>query len=237
MRYRRRIVRTFEFNRIFLFASAICFAVALFAVLLSVTPGAAYSAVNARVVYFVTYAQASGDDDAASKAEECQSRGGAGYLYVKDSVVYTVAAAYSTESDAAKIANTIDGGQVKAVKIGKLRISKSDGSENICDILSFCAYTVADELSENAAAVDKRTMSAAAALEKCRLLKADVERLAASLTGNDTASAAVKAFAQNVVDELERALSSDKSVQSRLRYAVCATTVLAEDAIAAAQRG
>ncbi len=133
MRYRRRIVRTFEFNRIFLFASAICFAVALFAVLLSVTPGAAYSAVNARVVYFAIYAQASGDDDAASKAEECQSRGGAGYLYVKDSVVYTVAAAYSTESDAAKIANTIDGGQVKAVKIGKLRISQSGKDRKTAD--------------------------------------------------------------------------------------------------------
>ena len=236
MRNRRRIVRTFEFDRIFLFATAICFAVALAVVLLSVDFGSDYITVKSRKVYFVTYATAADADEANSKAEECKSRGGAGYLYAVGDAIYAVAAAYETRASAEEIANAIDGALIETVEIKELRLPKSEAAEKLCEVFSFCAYTVTTQLNDCAAAVDKRDMSAEAAIEKCGLMKDDVQKSVGAFAALDTVSTAVKTLAENAAAELEKVLTTSGSVCSRFRYAACSIGVLARNAIAEAER-
>lgn len=236
MRKSRRFVRTFEFDRIFLFAAFICFAVALTAILLSVSEGKEYVSADGRTMYFVAYSRADGDENALSLSRECRKRGGAGYIFSADEVTYVIAAAYPMEEQAETVAAKMEGGEAITFDVEELRLEKSDEAKALCETFEFCLFSLIDELNACAEETEKRNISEAAALKKCELLKADVDTLCSRFVASDTASSAVKSLTENVSDALDNALNASGSVSPRLRYAVCALAELAKNAAVAVER-
>lgn len=223
---RRRVVRTFNFNRILAFVMVVCFAVALLLVLSSLRFGAGSTAVKARTLYFVTMGDSETENDAYALANDCSKKGGAGYV-VKENVFKVVAGVYTKKTDADSVVDRlkadIPAAGAAARTIVKIKLKKGDDA--LVDALHFCAYTAVDSLYDCVSALDKKQISQALAVKRCELLTADAARCGA-LAASCDADAKLRASVCALLSQVEAAIKSageksDYPLSARLRYALC----------------
>lgn len=237
---RRRVLRTFNFNRILAFVTVVCFAVALCLALSSVKIGAGGKSVRSRAYYTVTVGSAAGEAAAFALAEDCRAKGGAGYVLKQEGKFTVAAALYLSVSDAEKVcSNLISEGiaaEVTTLKSEKIKF-KADGESPLAEAFNFCAYTLIDKLYECTLALDKREISEALALSRCSLWAAAASEKAAEaakVKESEQETAVVFVLLGRLSEILSQAAQkSDYSVSSRLKYALCAA---AEETAAASVR-
>ena len=233
---RRRVVRTFHFDRILAFVIFVCFAVAMVCVALSFNMGAPSIVVKGRSLYVVTYARCASESEAKLKSEECFARGGAGNV-VPDGDDFLVA--YTSYEEALTVAERLDGSSVKEIALEKLKFVSSSASELAADAAILCYVTFANELSECASELDAREVSEAVAVERCKLCLSEASRLlrlASAQMSLSATSPEEKALLSATVELLSEAAALLKDTEtgeglltSRIRRAFVALALKTRD--------
>lgn len=232
---RRRVIRTFRFDRILAFMTIVCFAVAIVCVVLSLSVSAPSLVVKKRVVYIVTYASCATESEAKLKSEECFARGGAGNVVPDGDEFYVAASAYTSGSEAATVAGRLDGARVKEIELERLKLASSPAAELVADAAVFCYVTLIDELEGCANELDRREVSEAVAVERCKLCASEASRLlrltSAQMSISTTASeekellSAASGLLAEAVALLKDAESGEGALTARIRRAYVALTL------------
>ena len=236
---RRRVVRTFHFDRILAFVIFVCFAVAMVCVALSFNMGAPSIVVKGRSLYVVTYARCASESEAKLKSEECFASGGAGNVVPDGDDFLIAASAYTSYEEALTVAERLDGSSVKEIALEKLKFVSSSASELAADAAILCYVTFANELSECASELDAREVSEAVAVERCKLCLSEASRLlrlASAQMSLSATSPEEKALLSATVELLSEAAALLKDTEtgeglltSRIRRAFVALALKTRD--------
>lgn len=125
---KRKYARRFYFNRIVIFFTIICLAVAVLVVYLSTKKGQLI--IKKQEFYFVNISSYTNYEDCFNLSNEIKSMGGAGYI-LNDGKFNVMASVYSTQTDATIVSsrlytNGFQNTSVYRFSISELRISKFD---------------------------------------------------------------------------------------------------------------